>query len=68
MKDTFALNFFIVNDSQQFAYRRLYAVPTEGDYCVFEERRYKVVKIEWCLDDDACPVGTRINIELEPVN
>lgn len=67
--DKFAINFFIVGQVQQFAYRALTQVPSIGQRCVFKEKRYNVVMVEWCLDEDATNSSrqTRINIELEPV-
>ncbi|BBT50005.1 hypothetical protein OHW75_01685 [Acinetobacter baumannii] len=67
--DKFAINFFIVGQVQQFAYRALTQVPSIGQRCVFKEKRYNVVMVEWCLDEDATNSSrqARINIELEPV-
>ncbi|HID9521266.1 TPA: hypothetical protein ACXI2C_002713 [Acinetobacter baumannii] len=67
--DKFAINFFIFGQVQQFAYRALTQVPSIGQRCVFKEKRYNVVMVEWCLDEDATNSScqARINIELEPV-
>jgi len=63
----FAINFYIRGKPGQFAFRRLAAVPPVGDLCVFNDIRYEVRRVEWCLDVDATEVGTRINVELASV-
>lgn len=59
------VHFFFRNKPLLFAYRRMYAAPRVGDICVFNETRYAVDGVEWCLDEDATDVGTRLNIELK---
>jgi hypothetical protein len=63
-----AVNFFLVGIAAQFAYRRLYHVPRVGDRCVFNEVRYEVTRIEWCLDEDATTYGIRVNVELQKLS
>ncbi|MDC5207000.1 hypothetical protein OHX04_15685 [Acinetobacter baumannii] len=67
--EKFSINFFIVGQVQQFAFRALTQVPAIGQRCVFNEKRYNVVMVEWCLDEGATNSSrqARINIELEPV-
>lgn len=62
----FVINFFLTGKPARFAYRRLVSVPRIGDLCVFNETRYEVKHVEWCLDDDATERGTLINIDLVP--
>jgi len=51
---------------RQFAFRALSQCPAVGERCVFNDIRYVVSVVEWCLDDDASNLGgTRVNIELE---
>ncbi|WP_157266382.1 hypothetical protein [Azohydromonas aeria] len=64
---TAAVNFFLRHKSGTFAFRRLPFVPRVGDKCVFNEVRYQVAIVEWCMDEDATDVGVRVNVELEPV-
>ena len=61
------VNFFLVGEKKEFAFRRLPFVPREGEICVFADRRYIVQKVEWCLDIGATEKGVRVNIELQPV-
>lgn len=68
-----AVHFFIRYKDKQFAYRRMFfayrrmfMVPRVGDLCIFDEVRYRVWVVEWCLDLDATEVGLRVNIELVP--
>ena len=61
----FAVNFFIRGVLAQFAHRGMSAVPRVGDKCVFNETRYAVATVEWCMDDGND--RQRINIELEAV-
>lgn len=67
--EKFAINFFIVGQVNQFAYRALTQVPQVGQRCVFKDKRYEVVMVEWCLDEGATNSSrqARINIELNPV-
>jgi hypothetical protein len=67
--EKFAINFFIVGQVNQFAYRALTQVPSIGQRCVFKDKRYEVVMVEWCLDEDATNLSrqARINIELNPI-
>ena len=60
------VHFFIRHTERQFAYRRMFLVPRIGDLCVFEDVRYLVEVVEWCLDKDATEIGTRVNVELVP--
>lgn len=61
-----AVHFFIRYTDKQFAHRRMFMVPRVGDLCVFDEVRYRVEVVEWCLDTDATEVGVRVNVELVP--
>jgi hypothetical protein len=63
----FAVYFFVLGKAEQFAFRRLGSVPRNKDICVFNEKRYLVDRIEWCLDNDATECGTRINVELTKI-
>jgi hypothetical protein len=66
MENTAAVNFFISKEGKQFAFLRMHHVPRVGDLCVFNsDIRYTVLRVEWCLGDDATNVGVRVNIELE---
>lgn len=67
--DKFSINFFILGQIQQFAHRALSQVPSIGERCVFNNIRYEVVIVEWCLDEDATHSSrqARINIELKPL-
>ncbi|HAV5374544.1 hypothetical protein RAN67_02350 [Acinetobacter baumannii] len=67
--EKFAINFFIVDQVPQFARRVMTQVPQVGSRCVFKDKRYEVVGVEWCLDEDATnfEYQARINIELKPV-
>ena len=58
--------FYIRYKDEQFAYRRMFMVPRIGDLCVFNEARYQVEVVEWCLDLDAIEAGVRVNVELAP--
>lgn len=62
-----AINFWIADQTQQFAFRRLHYVPREGEVCVFNDKRFVVIGVEWCLDENATDVGIRVNIELGEV-
>lgn len=61
-----AVNFFIRYKDKRFALRRMFMIPRAGDVCVFDEVRYRVAVVEWCLDRDATEVGVRVNVELVP--
>jgi len=65
----FSINFYIVGEVNQFAYRALTQVPMIGQRCVFNEKRYEIIMVEWCLDEGATNSSreARINIELKPV-
>ena len=65
----FAVNFYIAGEVNQFARRTLTQVPQIGDRCVFKDKRYEVLSVEWCLDEDATnyEYQARINIELRPI-
>lgn len=67
--DKFAINFYIDDQPNQFARRILTQVPQIGSRCVFKEKRYEVLRVEWCLDEDATnyEYQARINIELKPL-
>ena len=62
-----AVNFFIVGETLQFAFRRMSQVPHFGDQLVFAETRYRVISVEWCMDADATEIGTRVNIEMKRI-
>jgi len=63
----FSVNFYLRGVDKQFAHRTLPDAPSVGDVCVFNEKRYRVWQVEWCLDADASPIGfTRINVDMEP--
>ena len=62
---TATVNFFRRGKLAQFALRRLPFVPRVDDTCVFSDVRYRVVGVEWCLDEDATERGVRVNVELE---
>ncbi len=57
-------NFFILGETGTFAIRRLPECPRVGDRVVFNDVRYDVVRVEWCLDVDATERGVRVNIEM----
>lgn len=59
-----AVNFFLIGEKRQFAFRRMWHVPRIGDQCVFDDVRYRVENIEWCMDEGATEVGIRVNVEL----
>lgn len=67
--DKFAINFFINGQPHQFARRILTQVPQVASRCIFKEKRYEVLSVEWCLDEDATnyEYQARINIELKPI-
>ena len=67
--DKFAINFFIIDQPDQFARRILTQVPQVASRCIFKEKRYEVLCVEWCLDEDATnyEYQARINIELKPI-
>lgn len=68
MKEPFSVNFFIRHEDEKFAWRPMHAVPRVGDKCVFNNVRYKVAIVEWCMDLDASSCGKqRINIGLEKI-
>jgi hypothetical protein len=67
MFNTVNSNFWLENQTKQFALRRLYHVPRKGEHCFFNDKIYEVTLIEWCLDDDATLVGTRVNVVLKPI-
>lgn len=62
--EPFAVNFFIRHKTNQFAFRRLPSVPQLGSVLVFNDHRYVVEAVEWCLDHAATDRGVRINIEM----
>lgn len=66
--EPFCVNFFIKLTTRQFQLKTLSAVPRVGDICVFGEERYRVDRVEWCMDHDASETHTRINIELTKEN
>ncbi len=66
MDDSAAVNFFLPDARRQFAFRRMTFVPRVGDICVFDEERYEVDSVEWCLDENATEYGVRVNVELTP--
>ncbi len=63
---TYAINFYLKNVQQQFARRILTQVPCRGDRVVFNNHRYSIDRVEWCLDDNATngQYQSLINIEL----
>lgn len=62
-------NFFIRGKNGCFAQRAMSHVPQIHDICVFNEIRYVIDGIEWCMDHDASNLGNqRVNIELIPQN
>lgn len=67
--DKFAINFYIDGQPHQFARRILTQVPQVASRCVFKDKRYEVLSVEWCLDEDVanCEYQARINIELKPL-
>jgi hypothetical protein len=60
-----AVNFFIRGQVKQFALRRMYHVPRVGDSVIFQTIPYKVLYVDWCLDEDATDYGVRVNVEIE---
>ena len=61
------VNFFIRGKARQAAFRRMPACPQVGDKVVFNDVRYKVAIVEWCMDEDATSDNSqRVNIEMEP--
>lgn len=69
ISDKFSINFYLVDQTNAFSYRTLTQVPSIGDRVVFNEERYEVVRIEWCLDEDATnyQYQARINIDIKPL-
>ena len=69
MIHSFGVNFFLRRKTGRYAYRSMDAVPRIGDKIVFDEVRYTVAIVEWCLDEDASriPGQARVNIEIEKV-
>lgn len=67
--DKFAINFYIYGSPHQFARRILTQVPQVSSRCVLKGKRYEVLDVEWCLDEDATnyEYQARINIELKPL-
>ena len=66
MKEKISANFFLKGKARQFAFRGMYHCPRVGDLAVFDDVRYTVLRIEWCMDEGACNLGgQRVNIELE---
>lgn len=65
-KNSYAINFYLKNVCEQFARRILTQVPHRGDRVVFNDHRYHVERVEWCLDENATNgvYQARINIEL----
>lgn len=64
MEKCAVVNFYIQGRSQQFARRVMYHVPRVGEICQFKEDSHQVIRVEWCLDEDATERGVRINIEM----
>ena len=62
MNKTISANFFEEGAKPQFSYRRLHHAPRTGERVVFNGVRYEVKYIEWCLDEDATELGTRLNV------
>jgi polyphosphate kinase 2 (PPK2 family) len=62
-----AINFYILGEAKRYAFRRMYHVPRIGDFCVFNDVRYEVARVEWCLDEGATERGVRVNVELKAV-
>lgn len=62
----FAVNFYIINQDGLFARRILCQVPSLENFVVLNDKRYKVHKAEWCLDDNATnhQYQALVNIEL----
>lgn len=53
MPNTFELSFYLGRDTSLFARRIMTQVPVKNDRIVFNNHRYLVHAVEWCLDDDA---------------
>lgn len=65
LKSSASVYFFLRHKDGRFAVRTMYMVPRVGDLCVFNEVRYRVEVVGWCLDTDATEIGVpRVNIEL----
>lgn len=64
----FAINYYGVLGL--FARRILTQVPSVGDKVVFNDERYNVTLVEWCLDEDATNYEYQalINVVIEPVD
>lgn len=64
----YAINFYLWLEPKLFARRILSNVPTMGDFIIFNGVRYNIVKVEWCLDEDATNYEYQalINVELQP--
>lgn len=62
----YAINFYIFRTKEQFSRRILSQVPSIGDILVFNNKRYRVHMLEWCLDDDATnnEYQALVNIEM----
>lgn len=69
VSDKFSINFYLHDQTNAFAYRSLTQVPSVGDRVVFKDERYEVIKVEWCLDEDATnyQYQARINIDIKPL-
>lgn len=67
VSDKFSINFYLYDQADAFAYRSLTQVPSVGDHVVFKDKRYEVIKVEWCLDEDATnyQYQARINIDIK---
>lgn len=61
------VNFFVFGKDKQFARRVMFHIPRIGDICVFMDVRYSVVRVEWCMDEDATVFGVRVNVELAAI-
>ena len=62
----FAINFYIKGEAKQFDRRVLSQVPNMHDVLVFNDERYWVHSLEWCLDNDATngDYQALVNIEM----
>lgn len=57
---------FFRGNSTVFAFRRLLYVPRRGEIVVFNDVRYVVSHVEWCLDENASTLGgLKVNIEIK---
>ena len=62
----YAINFYIYGIKEQFSRRILSQVPSVGDVLVFDDKRYRIRSLEWCLDEDATngEYQALINVEM----